>query len=253
MTTMRSGTAWVADGQPPPQPRARRNLLVGAALVLVSVAAGLTCQAVFTSWLPSDRTQYREYKAAEACPARSVIPRVEDCLREITFTVEDTSLGAKRTTATLLGPEPFPRMVVPFGDTEPALSGLQHGDRVTGTVWRGVVVVVAERGIRQNSSDAPRDEPQMIAAVGTFAGLLAAWALMFGAMHLARPRDLGLFTWRPYGKWLLIVTAATCAVVGLSAVWTGLPWWVVPTVCGAVVAGTAWFLHRDLRLGRVGR
>ncbi len=27
----------------------------------------------------------------------------------------------------------------------------------------------------------------------------------------------------------------------------------VPTLCGTVVAGTAWFLHRDLRLGRVGR
>ncbi len=253
MTTIRSGTAWEVDGQRPPQLRAGRNLVVGAALIVVSVAAVLTCHFVFTSWLPSDRAQYREYHAAEACPARSVTLRAEDCLREITFTVEDTSLGAKRTTATLLGPEPFPRMVVPFGDTEPVLSGLQRGDRVTGTVWRGVVVVVAESDARQNSSNAPRDEPQMIVAVGTFAGLLAAWALMFGAMHLARPRDPGLFTWRPYGKWLLIVTGASCAVVGLSAVWTGLPWVLVPTVCGAVVAGTAWFLHRDLRLGRVGR
>lgn len=253
MTTMRSGTAWEADGQPPPQPKVGQNLLVGAALIVVSVAAVLICHFVFTSWLPSDRTQYREYKAAEACPARSVTPRAEDCLREIAFTVEDTSLGAKRTTATLLGPEPFSKMVVSFGDTEPVVRGLQRGDRVIGTVWRGVVVVVAEGDVRQNSSDAPRDEPQMTAAVGTFAGLLAAWALMFGAMRLARPRDPGLFTWRPYGKWLLIVTGATCAVVGLSAVWTGLPWLLVPTVCGAVVAGTAWFLHRDLRLGRVGR
>ncbi|MER5750750.1 hypothetical protein [Streptomyces sp. NPDC002088] len=159
----------------------------------------------------------------------------------------------KNMRATLLGPEPFPRTVVPFGDSGPVLSGLQRGDRVTGTVWRGVVVVVAEGDLRQNSADAPRDEPQMTAAVGTFAGLLAALALMFGARRLTRPRDPGLFTWRPYGKWLLIVTGATCAVVGLCTVWTGLPWLLVPTVCGAVVAGTAWFLHRDLRLGRVGR
>ncbi|MFJ7209306.1 hypothetical protein ACIQWR_37955 [Streptomyces sp. NPDC098789] len=124
---------------------------------------------------------------------------------------------------------------------------------VTGTVWRGVVVVVAEGDVRQNSADAPRDEPQMTAAFGTFAGLLAVLALMFGAVRLVRPRDPGFLTWQPYGKWLLIVTGASCAVVGLSTVWTGLPWLLVPTVCGMVVAITAWFLHRDLRLGRVGQ
>jgi hypothetical protein len=72
-------------------------------------------------------------------------------------------------------------------------------------------------------------------------------------VRLARPRDPGLFTWRPYGKWLLVVTGASCTVVGLSTVWTGLPWLLVPTICGVVVAGTAWFLHRDLRLDRAGR
>ncbi|MFB6782899.1 hypothetical protein ACFCX0_37520 [Streptomyces sp. NPDC056352] len=253
MTTMRIGTVQGADGPPLPPPRAGLNRLAGAALIVLSLAAALTCYFVFTTWLPTDRTLYREYKAAEACPARTVIPRSEDCLRKVTFTVEGTRKTPKHMRANLLGPEPFPRMVVPFGDPGPVLSGLQRGDRVTGTVWRGVVVVVAEGDVRQNSADAPRDEPQMTAAVGTFAGLLAALALMFGAMHLVRPRDPGLFTWRPYGKWLLIVTAATCAVVGLSTVWTGLSWLLVPTVCGAVVAGTAWFLHRDLRLGRVGR
>jgi hypothetical protein len=225
---------------------------VGVALTVVSVAAALTCHFVFTSWLPSDRTQYREYKAAEVCPARSVIPRAEDCLRELTFTVEDTQKHPKGMRATLLGPEPFPKMVVPFGDPWPVLSGLQRGDRVTGTVWRGTVVVIAKGDARQNSSDAPRDEPQMIAAAGTFAGLLAALALIFGAMHLARPRDPAPFTWRPHGKRLLIVTGATCTVVGLSTVWTGLPWLLVPTVCGAVVAGRACFPHRDLRLRRFG-
>ncbi|GGU73135.1 hypothetical protein GCM10010211_43740 [Streptomyces albospinus] len=131
--------------------------------------------------------------------------------------------------------------------------GFSGGDRVTGTVWRGVVVVVAQGDFRQSSADAPRDEPQMAAAVGTFAGLLAALALMFGAVHPARPRDPGFFTRRPYGKWLVVVMGAACAVVGLSAVWAGLPWLLVPTLCGAVVAVSAWFLHRDLRLGRVGR
>ncbi|MFJ9417701.1 hypothetical protein ACIRPT_26535 [Streptomyces sp. NPDC101227] len=248
---MRTDTVRGADGPPPP-PRVGRNRLVGAALTILSLAAALTCSFVFTTWLPTDRTLYREYRAAEACPARKVIPRHEDCLRKVTFTVEDTRNTSKNMRATLLGPEPFPRMVVPFGDSEPVLSGLRRGDRVAGTVWRGVVVVVAEGDGRQDSADAPRDEPQMTAAIGTFAGLLAALALMFGAMRLARPRDPGLFTWLPYGKWLLIVTGATCAVVGLSTVWTGLPWLLVPTVCGAIVTGTAWFLGRDLRR-RAGR
>ncbi|MFJ9855106.1 hypothetical protein [Streptomyces sp. NPDC101150] len=243
---MRTDTVRGADGPPSP-PRVGRNRLVGAALIILSLAAALTCSFVFTTWLPTDRTRYREYRAAEACPAREVIPRQEDCLRKVTFTVEGTRNTSKNMRATLLGPEPFPRTVVPFGDSEPVLSALRRGDRVTGTVWRGVVVVVAEGDGRQDSADAPRDEPQMTAAIGTFAGLLAALALMFGAMRLARPRDLGLFTWLPYGKWLLIVTGASCAVVGLSTVWTGLPWLLVPTVCGAVVTGTAWFLRRDLR------
>ncbi|MFF9089973.1 hypothetical protein ACF1BE_26895 [Streptomyces sp. NPDC014991] len=248
MTTTRAGT--VQGAAAPPPPRAGRNRLVGAALITASLAAALTCSFVFTTWLPTDRTLYREYKAAKACPARTVVLRSEDCLRKVPFTVEGTRKTPKNLRATLLGREPFPRTVVPFGDSGPVLSGLQRGDRVTGTVWRGVVVVVAAGDVRQDSADAPRDEPQMTAAFGTFAGLLAALALVFGVMRLARPRDPGLFTWRPYGKWLLIVTGATCAVVGLSTVWTGLPWLLVPTVCGTVVAGTAWLLHRDLRLGR---
>lgn len=252
MKTMRSGAAQGADGPSPHAPGAGRNLLVGAVLIMLFLAAALTSSFLFATVLPTDRTLYREYESADVCPARTVIPSAEDCLREVPFTVEDTVKARRHMRATLLGPEPYARVVVSFGDPEPVLDGLERGDRVTGTVWRGVVVVVAEGDARQESSEAPRDELQMTAAVGTFAGLLAALALMFGAIRLIRPRDPGFFTWRPYGKWLLIVAGASCVVVGLVTVWTGLPWLLVPTVCGTVVAGTAWFLHRDLRLGRVG-
>ncbi|MEW2623954.1 hypothetical protein [Streptomyces sp. NPDC048106] len=251
MTT--TGSRAVRGADAPPPPRAARGLLAGAALIVLSLAAALACSLVFTAWLPGDRARYREYEAAEACPARTVVPRSEDCLRKVAFTVESTRNTPKNLRATLLGPEPFPRTVVPFGDSGPVLGELHRGDRVTGTVWRGIVVEVAAGDARQSSSDAPRDEPQMAAAIGTFAGLLAALALVFGTVRLARPRDPGLFTWRPYGKWLLVVTGAGCAVVGLTTVWTGLPWPLVPTVCAAVVTVTAWFLHRDLRRGRAGR
>lgn len=45
---------------------------------------GEGCRA-HTTWLPTDRTLYRGYKAAEACPARTPIPNSEDCLRKIAF------------------------------------------------------------------------------------------------------------------------------------------------------------------------
>lgn len=117
--------------------------------MLSSLAAALACYLVFSTWLPNDRGLYREYTAAEACAARTVIPRSEDCLRQLTFTVEGTRNSTKNMRATLLGQAPFARVVVPFGDPGPVLSGLQRGVRVTGTVWRGVVVVVAgERFVR---------------------------------------------------------------------------------------------------------
>lgn len=249
MSTMKTSSAHGVDGPPA---RVGRNLLAGAVLIIASLAAARICSLVFTTWLPSDQARYREYKAAEAC-TRAVVPRSEDCLRKVVFSVESTDEHVEHLRATLLGPEPFPKMDVSFGNRGPVLSELRHGDKVTGTMWRGDVVVIARGDGRQSSSDAPRDDLQLPAAVGTFAGLLAALALMFGAVRLARPRNPGFFTWSPYGRWLVFVTGGSCTVVGLCGVRAGFPWPVVPTVCGAAVAVTAFFLHRDLRLGRVDR
>ncbi|MEU8702097.1 hypothetical protein AB0C61_31415 [Streptomyces sp. NPDC048680] len=253
MAMRRTGTAQGADTPPPPRSSIGDTLLVGGVLLVVSVLAALTCYSAFSSWLPDSRGRLHAYRSAETCPARAVTPRTEDCLREVAFTVESTRNASRRIDATLLGPEPFPRTRVSFGHSGPVLSGLEPKDRITGTVWRGLVVEIAQGDIRQESTDAPRDEPQMIVAAGTFAGLVAALALVFGGVRLVRPRHLGFLTWRPYGKWLFVVTGVSCAVVGLTTVWTGLPWLIVPTVCGTAVALTAWFLHRDLRRGRVGQ
>lgn len=253
MTTPGDSSVQAVDAQVSSRHSAGRNRLVGAALIMVAVLAALTCHTSFTTWLPTDLASYREYKEAKPCPAHTEMLSSQDCLREIAFTVEGTHKDGKDLRATLLGPAPFARTDVLFGNRGPVLGGLEDGDRVTGTVWRGVVVVVAVGDERQTSAAAPRDEPQIAVAVGTFAGLSAALCLMFGAVYLARPRNTGHFTWRAYGKWLLIVTGASCAGVGLVTVWAGLPWPVVPTVCGVIVGGTAWFLYQDLRLGRIGR
>ncbi|MEU4653851.1 hypothetical protein AB0G32_07905 [Streptomyces sp. NPDC023723] len=246
-TVATAGNGNARRSAPPPGPARQR--LTGAALIVLAAAAALAGGYVFTTWLPADGTRYREYRAAGVCHDRAVVPAAEDCLRELAFTVEDTEDRPKQKRATLRGPAPFERVAVAFGDSEPVLAELDPGDRVTGTVWRGVVVRVAEGDTRQETSDAPRDELQMNAAFGTFAGLCAALALAFGTVRLVRPRRLGVLTWRPYGKWLLITAGTACGAVGLITVWTGLPWPLVPSVCGAVVAVTAVFLRRDLRRG----
>ncbi|MFE9118164.1 hypothetical protein [Streptomyces sp. NPDC007172] len=253
MTTTDGSSVQAVDGPVPSRHSAGRNRLVGTALIMLSVLAALTCYTSFTSWLPTDLASYREYKAAKPCPAHTEILRAQDCLRDIAFTVEGTHKTVRDLRLTLLGPPPFARTDVLFGNRNPVLGSLEDGDKLTGTVWRGIVVAVAVGDERQTSVDAPRDEPQIAVAVGTFAGLSAALCLMFGAVYLTRPRNTGHFTWRAYGKWLLIVTGASCAGVGLVTAWAGLPWAVVPTVCGVIAGGTAWFLYQDLRLGRVGR
>ncbi|MEU1031561.1 hypothetical protein ABZ402_23000 [Streptomyces mirabilis] len=58
---------------------------------------------------------------------------------------------------------------VPFGDAGPLLEQLGPGDQVTGTAWRRDIVVLSKNGVRQNTSEAPRDELQMNTAIGVLA------------------------------------------------------------------------------------
>ncbi|GAA4948990.1 hypothetical protein GCM10023238_14150 [Streptomyces heliomycini] len=130
-----------------------------------------------------------------------------------------------------------------FGDSGPLLERLESGDRVEAIAWRGDIVVLGKDGVRQNTSEAPRDELQMNAAVGVLAGLVAAQLFVFGAVRLAGPRDHEPFTWDPYGRRLLLTITAVCFGVGLPAVWTGIPWWTVPAVAVPVVGCAAVLLR----------
>ncbi|MFF4269136.1 hypothetical protein [Streptomyces sp. NPDC001536] len=227
-----------------------RVRLVGVLLVLLSLVPAVSCWLVFSAWLPHDVERYREYRAAEPCPDPSTVGKGADCLLTVAFTVERTrNEPGKRSggyTATLDG-TPVWSGTVSFGDPDPVLERLAPGDRITGTVWRGDVMTVGKGELRQNTSDAPRDEPQMTYALGTFLGLLAALGLGFGAVRIARPLGREPFTWRPLGKTLLIVVTAACAGVGLPAVWIGVPSWIVPAVVVPIVAVTAWRLHQHVR------
>ncbi|MFE6808183.1 hypothetical protein ACFVEN_42040 [Streptomyces sp. NPDC057681] len=213
----------------------------GVLLILLALISAVLCYIAFSWWLPSDRDRYRDYVAAEPCPDRAT---ATDCLSTWHLTVVKREIkNAGRTStykATLKDGDSW-QGVVDFGDPGPLLEHLKPGDKVTATAWRRDIVVLSKDGVRQNSSEAPRDEIQMNAAVGMLAGLVAAQVFAFGAVRLVSPRDHAPFTWNPYGRRMLISSAAVCFGLGLPAAWTGIPWWIVLAVglpamaCAAVL------------------
>ncbi|WP_406469509.1 hypothetical protein OH738_23180 [Streptomyces hirsutus] len=245
--TTRTMTTTSGAGRPPSEGRAGRRSpgrtrFTGVLLIVLSLIPAAACYVVFSWWLPSDSERYRDYRAAEPCSSRAMEQGRTDCLSTWHLTVEETvNKPAKKGSsyeATLTDQDSW-RGTVSFGDPGPLLERLESGDQVTATAWRRDIVVLSKDGVRQNTSEAPRDELQMNAAIGVLAGLVAAQALVFGAVRLVRPRDYEPCTWNPYGKRLLLTTIAVCFGVGLPAVWIGIPWWTVPAVAVPVVVCAA--------------
>ncbi|MEU7580100.1 hypothetical protein AB0B50_21175 [Streptomyces sp. NPDC041068] len=227
-----------------------RTRFTGVLLILLSLIPAAACCLVFSWWLPSDSERYQDYRAAEPCSSPAMKQGQTDCLSTWHLTVEKTvnkTAGKSSSYEATLTYRDSWRKTVPFGDGGPLLERLAPGDRVTATAWRGDIVVLSKDGVRQNTSEAPRDELQMNAAIGVLAALVAAQTLVFGAVRLARPRDHEPFTWNPFGKRLLITITAVCFGVGLPSVWIGIPWWTVPAVAVPVVMCAAGMMHHRLR------
>lgn len=129
----------------------------------------------------------------------------------------------------------------------PVLERLRPGERVTGTVWRGHVMVVARGSLRQSTSEEPRDDAQMTACLGTLAGLLAALGLGYGLRQSAGLAGRGPFTWRRFGRPVLVTVLTVCFAVGFPALWLGVPWRAVPPVAVSLVVWLSWLLHRHRR------
>ncbi|MEU8559743.1 hypothetical protein AB0C80_38170 [Streptomyces anthocyanicus] len=231
------------DGRSPG--RARRT---GVLLILLALASAAACWLTFARWLPSDGERYQDYRAAEPCSSDALSRGDTDCLSTWHLTVQKTenrTAGKESVHDATLTYRDSWRRTVHLDGSGPLLERLVPGDRVTATAWRGEIMVLGKDGVRQDTLEAPRDELQMNAAAGVLAGLLAAQCLVFGVVRLVRPLDHEPLTWEPYGRWLLFGLVGVSFAVGLSAVWTGLPWGTVPLVAVPLAACVAlWFRLR---------
>ncbi|MEU6865882.1 hypothetical protein ABZ924_21955 [Streptomyces sp. NPDC046876] len=222
----------------------------GAALLVASLMPALFCYFMLAVQLPYENGRHAAYTAARQCPTDETVREREDCVRTVSFTVDAVQLKGGRGSqysATVSGAA-FWNGKVDFGDPGPLLERLNPQDQVTGTIWRGAVMTIAKGDVRQNSADKPRDEAQIFAGIGTYAGLVAALCLWFGAMRLSGQRRLyEPHTWRGLGRPLLIALAVICAAVAVPAFLLGIPWWVVPAVTVPFSAYTAWQFDRYRR------
>ncbi|MFJ4187188.1 hypothetical protein [Kitasatospora sp. NPDC089509] len=220
----------------------------GALLAVTALAPAAVAWYLLAVMLPNDTERYRAYTTAATCPADSPGATVEECVRTVPFTVNGTVVhraGKSSEFRATLDGAPYWSGETGFGDAGPVLEGLKPGDRVDGTVWRGQVMRLEKAGVTQATYDAPRDEVQFTAGVGTLAALVAVFTAALGAMH---------FTGRPgvpaLARPLFLLTLVICAAPAVLAFWAGLPWWTVPAVAVpvALLAARALLRHHEAKL-----
>ncbi|MGW1047332.1 hypothetical protein [Streptomyces sp. NPDC002547] len=219
-----------------------RVRLTGLGLIALSLMWAVLSYLTFTVWVPDQQERYEHYRAAEPCPAQASAQEVaaKDCLTTWHFTVtkvESTFTGKVTAYEAALkgkGADSWHR-VVRFSDSGPLFDKLRRGDEVTATGWRRDIVVLSKDGVRQNTSDVPRNEHQGNAALGILAALLAAQSLVFGTARLARPTGYAPFVWEPYGRWLTFTNLIVAVGVGVTSVWLSIPWWSVLVTVPVVV------------------
>ena len=242
--------AWATTGKKgsPERKSSGRARLTGVALIVLSLMWAVLSYLAFTVWVPGQHERYEHYRAAGPCPVQATPQEVaaKGCLTTWHFTVtkaESRFTGKVRVYEAILKDESDDsrRRVVRFSDSGPLFDKLHRGDEVTATGWLRDIVVLSKDGVRQNTSDAPRDEHQANAAIGVLAALLAAQSLVFGAVRLARPTAYASFVWEPYGRWLAFTNICVSVGVGVASLRLGIPWWTVlvtvPVVVCAVMAG----------------
>ncbi|MFD7392771.1 hypothetical protein ACFV46_30315 [Streptomyces sp. NPDC059852] len=149
----------------------------------------------FTVWVPGQQERYEHYRAAEPCPAQAAPQETaaKDCLttRHLTVAKAESIHTGKVTAyeATLQDPgDASWQEAVRLSDSGQLSDKLHEGDEVIATGWRGDIVLLSKDGVRQETTDAPRDERQGNAALGVLVALLGAQSLVFGVVRLEADR-----------------------------------------------------------------
>ncbi|MDA2804442.1 hypothetical protein [Nocardiopsis suaedae] len=131
---------------------------IGSALVLLYGLAlmGGAAYAVAANLADGHRDN-RAYLAAEPCP--SPPEGAADCLWDQEFTASDivNERGRSGTRALTLNAEDGTRIRVGTDGRGPVLRTLDEGQKVTGTMWRGLPREIAAEGMTQRTAEYPID------------------------------------------------------------------------------------------------
>ncbi|MEU2231679.1 hypothetical protein [Streptomyces vietnamensis] len=129
--------------------RSLQNVVVGLAGLVVLLAGA----ALLIGVLPGVVAEERAFLAASECHGA----RTEDCLRAVSFTVESVNLqrgkGSGGRILVVSTQEGESRLQ--FNGIGPFLERVRTGDRVTGTIWRGRIVVLADSEGGQRTATHP--------------------------------------------------------------------------------------------------
>ncbi|MGI5324940.1 hypothetical protein [Actinomadura nitritigenes] len=157
-------------------------LLSGTALVLVGVLMSMR-------FAPDGVRDLHAYEAAPRCASAPSKPA--DCRWTQPFTVTGVHLTSSRSEgdrAVLAGADGT-RWETEYANRTPLVGELKKGDRVTGTVWRGLLTEIAAKGAAQRTQDAPvdmRTRVLILALIVVPSGLVIAAA---GGWRLVRRGD----------------------------------------------------------------
>ncbi|MBA8952630.1 hypothetical protein ACFQU9_20860 [Actinomadura namibiensis] len=126
------------------------TLLGGLALVVSAVA-------LVAAGAPDGARDLRAYQAAQRCPAAPVAPA--ECRWTQVFTVSHIALtkSKSKSNRAVLTSADGARWETFYASRGPVLNGLDEGDRVTGTLWRGRLTEIAAAGASQETRAAPVD------------------------------------------------------------------------------------------------
>ncbi|WP_329235118.1 hypothetical protein OG417_29105 [Actinoallomurus sp. NBC_01490] len=194
-------------------------------LLLCSVASVSVVTLIVVTTAPDGVRDLRAYQAAGRCPAAPSAPA--ECRWTQEFTVSGVHLSRGRNDSfrvLLTGPDGA-RWRTSYSSGGPLLYGIGEGDRVTGTIWRGLLTEIASGDVSQKTLDAPADmraRVLVLALIVIPAGLLLTAACVWRLCRLRAAPTPGMVATGGLAAGLLIGTLFCLLLLGDHA---ENPWW----------------------------